>query len=295
MYLYIKVDSAKQNLSASFVNGFVNAGFGTDKLLLEDGNKWLYKNKDHGMLSATASLGLILLWDVDGGLTTIDKYLYSTENYIKSGALLACGIVNCGIRNEVDPAHALLSDYVDHQNTSMRIGAILGLGIAYAGSNRLAVIDTLKSVFSNNGKNTPSVEIMCISALSMGLIAVGTCNPQVTEVLLQTIMYLTKNDLKDSFTRFLFLGLGLLYLGRQKSTEAVMLTLDVLDEPFKSMAITMVDICAYASTGNVLKIQQLLHICSDHFEASPSESDDKNKKDKNKEKVVCYTNLYFQY
>ena len=35
------------------------------------------------MMSATASLGLILLWDVDGGLTMIDKYLYSSEDYIK--------------------------------------------------------------------------------------------------------------------------------------------------------------------------------------------------------------------
>jgi hypothetical protein len=39
-----------------------------DKLLMEDGNKWLYKNKEHGMLSATASIGLVLLWDVDGGV-----------------------------------------------------------------------------------------------------------------------------------------------------------------------------------------------------------------------------------
>jgi 26S proteasome regulatory subunit N1 len=30
------------------VNGFVNAAFGHDKLLMEDGNKWLYKNKEHG-------------------------------------------------------------------------------------------------------------------------------------------------------------------------------------------------------------------------------------------------------
>ncbi|CAG2054498.1 unnamed protein product [Timema podura] len=42
-----QVDSARQNLAASFVNGFVNAGFGHDKLLMEDGNKWLYKNKEH--------------------------------------------------------------------------------------------------------------------------------------------------------------------------------------------------------------------------------------------------------
>ena len=35
------------------------------------------------MMSSTATLGLILLWDIDGGLTQIDKYLYSTEDYIK--------------------------------------------------------------------------------------------------------------------------------------------------------------------------------------------------------------------
>ena len=75
------VDSARANLAASFVNGFVNAAFGEDKLISE--TKWIYKHKGSGMFSATASLGLILLWDVEGGLTQIDKLLYSNEDYIK--------------------------------------------------------------------------------------------------------------------------------------------------------------------------------------------------------------------
>lgn len=86
------------------------------------------------MLSATASLGLIHLWDVDGGLTPIDKYLYTTEDYIKAGALLALGIVNCRVRNECDPALALLGDYVENSNEALQVGAILGLGLAYAGT-----------------------------------------------------------------------------------------------------------------------------------------------------------------
>lgn len=77
-------------------------------------------------MSAAASLGMILLWDVDNGLTQIDKYLYATEDYIKAGALLAVGIVNSGVRNEVDPALALLTDYVDNKNSNIRIGALLG-------------------------------------------------------------------------------------------------------------------------------------------------------------------------
>lgn len=45
---------------------------------------------------------------------------------LKAGALLACGIVNSGVRNECDPALALLCDHVMHTNTFMRIGAISG-------------------------------------------------------------------------------------------------------------------------------------------------------------------------
>jgi 26S proteasome regulatory complex component len=54
----------------------------------KDLTKWFvmsHTNSFSGMLSATASLGLVLLWDVDGGLTPIDKYLYSAEDYIKVG------------------------------------------------------------------------------------------------------------------------------------------------------------------------------------------------------------------
>ena len=47
------MDSAKGNLAGTFVNAFVNAGFGNDKLMVEaeEGNSWIYKNKDHGTFS----------------------------------------------------------------------------------------------------------------------------------------------------------------------------------------------------------------------------------------------------
>jgi len=65
------------------------------------------------------------------GLIIVCAQLYMskfvTRRYCsQSGALLACGIVNCGVRNECDPALALLSDYVLHSSNVMRIGAIVG-------------------------------------------------------------------------------------------------------------------------------------------------------------------------
>ena len=51
----LSVDSARANLAGTFVNAFVNAGFGNDKLMVEaeEGSSWIYKNKDHGASLAT--------------------------------------------------------------------------------------------------------------------------------------------------------------------------------------------------------------------------------------------------
>jgi hypothetical protein len=81
------------------------------------------------MLSASASLGLSLLWDTDFGLSHVDKYTYSSEEYIKAGALLATGILNCGIRTEADAAMALLCDQVDNKSVLLRTNAIVGYAV----------------------------------------------------------------------------------------------------------------------------------------------------------------------
>ena len=46
---------------------------------------------------------MILLWDVDAGLTQLDKYFHSTDNPVLAGALLGVGINNCGIKSDCDP------------------------------------------------------------------------------------------------------------------------------------------------------------------------------------------------
>ncbi len=44
------------------------------------------------------------------------------------------GILNCAVQHENDPAYALLHDFVDKQDSVVKIGAIMGLGLAYAGT-----------------------------------------------------------------------------------------------------------------------------------------------------------------
>ncbi|GAV08369.1 hypothetical protein RvY_18076 [Ramazzottius varieornatus] len=275
------LDTAKQNLASAFVNGFLNCGFGTDKMFAEDANKWIYKNKEHGMLSATASLGLILLWDVEGGLTQIDKFLYSQDEYIKSGSLLACGIVNARIRNECDPARALLSEHLINKSNIIRTGAVVGLSLAYAGTNRADIIEVLLPVLDDEQS---SLEVRCLAAVSLGLIAVGSCNAEIAEAILHCLLARSTLELKDPMAKLMALALGLLHLGQQERVETIRATLQALEDPFKSLAVIFLDGCAYAGTGNVLKIQQFLHVCSEHSEQiKKEETDDKKSGDKKDE------------
>jgi 26S proteasome regulatory subunit N1 len=48
----------------------VNAGFGSDLLITntQASGDWVFKTKDDGQTAAAASLGLLLLWDLDEGL-----------------------------------------------------------------------------------------------------------------------------------------------------------------------------------------------------------------------------------
>jgi 26S proteasome regulatory subunit N1 len=101
----------------------------------------------------------------------------------------------------------------------------------------------------------------------LGFILVGTGDHTAAVEMLQVLMERTEAELSDPNMRFLALGIALIFLGTQEQSEVFVESLRSLPEPFGSMVSTLVDVCAYAGTGNVLKIQKLLHICSEHYEA----------------------------
>ena len=90
-------------------------------------------------------------------------------------------------------------------------------------------------------------------------------------------------ELKEHFAKFIALAIGLLFLskeyhvirilililistGKGEAVEPMLESLKVISEPLRSFATVLVECCAYAGTGNVLKIQHMLHICSEHYE-----------------------------
>lgn len=261
------MDSARANLASTFVNAFVNMGFAKDKLMMDSASNWIYRNKEHGIMSATASLGMIMLWDVDGGLADIDKYMYAEQDYVRAGALLAVGVVSANVRHEVDPPLAILSEHVSSTTPSIRHASIAGLGIAYAGANKEAVKDILLPVLMD--AEMPA-DTASIAALALALVYIGSADEDLSMALLQVL-----SDRKEGYDIskdplvpiFLPLALGFLFLGRQEAAE-------VVAEPIKAMIgddtligrITSITLqaCAYCSSGNVEKVQKFLAMCGEH-------------------------------
>ncbi|KAH0721485.1 hypothetical protein KY290_006786 [Solanum tuberosum] len=265
------VNSATQNLAAIFVNAFVNAGFGQDKLMTipseatsgGSSTSWLFKNKEHGKASAAASLGMILLWDVDSGLAQLDKYLHSTDTHVIAGALLGVGIVNCGIKNDLEPALALLSDYVRKDDPSIRIGAIMGLGLSYAGARNEEISSILIHILEDN---KVSLDVIAFTAISLGLVYVGSCHHEIAQEIIYALTDRSEAELGEPLARLLPLALGLVYLGKQDDVEAIAdLLKTTLHKKIRKHCDMILHSCAYAGTGNVLKVQHFLGQCGQHL------------------------------
>ncbi|KAH6635297.1 armadillo-type protein [Chaetomium sp. MPI-SDFR-AT-0129] len=271
-------DSARNNLAAAFVNAFVNAGFGNDKMMLVDKEKdkdsWVWKTKEEGMMSTVASLGTLLMWDIENGLDQVDKYTYLEEEQIQAGAYLAIGIMNSGVRLDSEPAMALLADHdkLNHKNPLIRVAAIMGLGLSYAGSNKDELLAYLIPIISDTSQE---MRVSAMAALACGLVFVGSSHAEAGEAIIMTLMDdERKSQLTDKWTRFLALGLGLLYFGRQEEVDVVLETLKVVEHPMAKPTSVLASICAWAGTGAVLKIQELLHLCNEHMEESDEKKGD---------------------
>lgn len=263
--LKVIVPSPRQHLASSFVNAFVNAGFCKDKLLTsdeviaDDNLSWTHKTKEHGLLSTIASIGLINLWNADIGLAQLDRYMYSDNKWTKAGAILGIGLVHSGTRNDADPAWALLREYLDSDpDPTVKSAALMGLALAYGASARPDIAPTLLPFVSDD-----DMSVAGMAALALGHLFVGTCDGDIASAILQTMMERSATDLESPYARFFSLGLALLFLGKQEGeADAVLETLRVIEHSIAHDTSVLVTVCAYAGTGNVLKVQELLKLCT---------------------------------
>lgn len=268
-----KMESSRKNLALTLVNALVNCGYGTEALFAKDPD-WLFHHTGRGFTSATASLGLTMLWDVDN-LSALDKYTHSSDPYIFAGSLLAIGTLNATVRSDADPALGLILDALENspfQGTGSHpiipACGCLGIGLAYAGTARDDVAEVLAAYFEDPQQ---PVEVRVVAALAVGLVFAGSANGDVLSRLCDTLSADSEGPRafeQSSLARLAYLALGLVVLGRGDDSaiaQEVAMTLGPKVADYARMCVVS---CAYAASGNVLMIQDFLRSITDASNAA---------------------------
>jgi 26S proteasome regulatory subunit N1 len=278
-----RMDSARANLAKTYVNGFVNVGYGADRLVTPPDSDWVFKNKDHGQTAAAASVGLVHLWN-ESQLSALDKFLEAGEDSVKAGGILGIALATAGTRNpDADAALALLCGYADHSDASVsaaqKSAALYGLGLAYTGTARDDVADLAVPFLSPPSGASQSIdaaaattELAAMSSLCIGLVFCGTAHEAHATLISQRLLSTTQTEQNAAISRHLALGLALLFLGRGNAADTILEVLEALgDVPFKSTAAALVTSAAYAASGNAAAIQKLMRVCAQHPEMEERE------------------------
>lgn len=105
----------------------------------------------------------------------------SEDEYTVAGSFIAIGLVNSGIKNETDPVFAILLEKLDSPKQNLKIGALMGLSLAYAGSARADLLEAISPIVLDSSN---TIELQAVAALAIGLIYAGTCDEDAAQSIL---------------------------------------------------------------------------------------------------------------
>lgn len=256
------LESSRLALASAYVSGFVHAGFKMDGLLIPDESSYIHKARANGITGATAAIGLISMWDVEEGLSLIDKFQYSSESYTKAGAYLAFGINSANVSHECDPILTLVPDGLNSDKVGERLAAIFALGYAYAGTAKEEVSCLLVPIVLDL-ETVGGLEVSSAAALALGLVFVGTAEESVAEGIAQTMIERAELQAGIDTTHAFNLGLGfaLLFAECRDAVLPALASLEAVNHTIGDFTRLLTEACAYAGTGDVVKTQEMIHVC----------------------------------
>lgn len=183
------------------------------------------------------------------------------------------------VHDENDPALAILSEFIESDKPILRTTSIMGLGIAYSGSNRDDLKELFLPIISDTSLDT---QISGMAAFALGQIFLGQGakgDNEIAAAMCQTLMEMDAEQLKSPWMRFYILGLALLFFGKQDASDAFVETLKAIQHPIAQEAIVMLTMSSFAGTGEVLRIQQMLRLCAEKPEEEGKEEGKEEKKE----------------
>jgi 26S proteasome regulatory subunit N1 len=106
---------------------------------------------------------------------------------------------------------------------------------------------------------------VALAGLALGLVFVGKCDDSVGGTIVQRLMEASDDELSHSHVRYLCLGLALLFLGQTEKADGMLEALRTVEHKISKYAVILLETFAYAGSGNVLKVQEMLHQCTEHL------------------------------
>lgn len=256
------LDAARLALVSAYVSGFVHAGFKTDSLLTVEESAYIHKARANGVTAATAAIGLIALWNVEDGLTQIDKFQYSSESFTKAGAYLAFGINSTNVAHECDPVLTLVPDGLNSSKVNERLAAAASLGYAYAGTAKEEVSSLLVPLVLDL-ETVGGLEVSSAAALALGMVFVGTACESVAEALVQTMIERAETDTGiDTHHAFnLAVAFALLYLQQEDAALPAIASLAAVHHPLGQLTQILTEALAFTGSADVVRTQEMISLC----------------------------------
>lgn len=256
-----KIESSQLNLADSLVNGLVNLGGLRERLVgvAEGERPWIARVNEAGIMTTVGALGLVHMWNFESASAAFSEYFDLKDGYAKAGACIGLGIATSGVWDENDPAMAVLLEALESSDNAVKLGATIGLGLAYSGSSRTDFQSTLEALVTNE---TLPIETAACAALSQALVCVADCNEDVSNAILTSLMVFQQATLDKKFARFLAVALGVNFLGRLGQSEAVIEALSSVEHSIGAYAQLVVEVCSFAGTGDVLKVQKYMQLAA---------------------------------
>lgn len=121
-------------------------------------------------MTAVANLGLVYYQNFEEFSSILAEYFDLKDGFAKAGACIALGLTSTGVKDENDPCFALLFDQLQSEDVTMKLGATIGLGIAYANTQKEDLLEQLCLMVTDE---TLPLELSTNSALSLGLVYLG--------------------------------------------------------------------------------------------------------------------------
>ena len=180
-----QIESAQINLADSIANGFVNFGSLKESLFSQPDQVWISKLKDKGIMTSVASLGFIYYQNFEEFSTILAEYFDLKDGYAKAGACIALGLSSTGIRDDNDPCFALLFDQLQSEDNTMKLGATIGLGLAYANTQKEDLLEQLCLMITDE---TLPLELSVNSALALGLIFQSSGNEEIINSIITAML-----------------------------------------------------------------------------------------------------------